>query len=85
MQKIHSCCLPYFSQDMVSVFLLDGKEIRIPIFQFEDIASEGGRFYQFYTFLIGGDENVQSEDKGGFDSGNIPGGEGIGIKNDYFR
>jgi hypothetical protein len=58
MQKIHSYCLPYFSQDMVSVFLLDGKEIRVPISQFQDITSEGGRFYQFYTFLKGGDEDV---------------------------
>ena len=74
MLKIHSYCLPYFFNDGVSIFLLDGGQIKVPTPQFQDVTSEGGRFHQFYTFLIGGDEDVQSEDKGGFDSGNIPGG-----------
>jgi hypothetical protein len=58
MLKVHSLCLPYFSQDMVSIFLLDGRKISIPPSQFQDVTSEGGRFHQLYTFLIGGDENV---------------------------
>jgi hypothetical protein len=57
MLKIHSYCLPYFFRDEVSIFLLDGRKIKVLISQFQDITSEGGRFYQFYTFLIGGDEN----------------------------
>ena len=58
MLKVHSLCLPYFSQDMVSIFLLDGRRIRAPLSQFQDVTTEGGRFHQFYTFLIGGDESV---------------------------
>jgi hypothetical protein len=85
MLKIHSYFLPYFFEKEVSIFLLDGREIRVPLSQFQDVTTEGGRFHQFYTFLIGGDEYVQPKDKGGFDSGNIPGSEGIGIKNDHLR
>ncbi len=58
MLKVHSLCLPYFSQDMVSIFLLDGSKISMPPSQFKDVTSEGGRFHQFYTFQIGGDENA---------------------------
>lgn len=54
MEKLNSFCLPYFQKDRVSIFSLHGREIRIPISQFQDITSEGGRFHQFYTFLIGG-------------------------------
>ncbi len=68
MMKIHSYCLPYFLKDEVNIFLIDRKKIRVPISQFQDFTLEGGRFHQFYTFLIGGDENVQSEDKGRFDT-----------------
>ena len=63
MRKIHSYCLPYFFRDEVSIFLLDGREIRVPICQFQDITTEGGRFHQFYTFLMGGSENVLKRDK----------------------
>ena len=58
MLKIQSYCLPYFLPGMVSIFLLDGRKIRVSISQFQDVTSEGGRFHQFYTFLIGGSENV---------------------------
>ena len=57
MLKINSLCLPFFLEGMVSIFLLDGSQIRVPVSQFQDVTSEGGRFYQFYTFLIGGNEN----------------------------
>jgi hypothetical protein len=57
MLKINSLCLPFFLEDMVSIFLLDGSQIRVPVSQFQDVTSEGGRFYQFYTFVIGGNEN----------------------------
>jgi hypothetical protein len=63
MRKIHSYCLPYFFKDAVSIFLLDGRKIRVPLSRFRDVTSEGGRFYQFYTFLIGGDENGLKRDK----------------------
>ena len=58
MLKIHSYCLPYFFSETVSIFLLDGRKIIIPLPQFKDVTSEGGRFHQFYTFLIGGNENA---------------------------
>ncbi len=76
MLKIHSYCLPYFFKDTVSIFLLDGSQFRVPISQFQDVTSDGGRYHQFYTFLIGGDEDVQSEDKGGFDSKNLSDSKG---------
>ena len=57
MLKIHSYCLPYFLEGEVSIFLLNGRKIRVPLSQFQDITSEGGRFHQFYTFLVGGDQN----------------------------
>ncbi len=63
MLKINSLCLPYFLKDAVSIFLLDGRKIRIPLSQFQDVTSEGGRFCQFYTFLIGGDENGLKRNK----------------------
>lgn len=84
MLKIHSYCLPYFFEDEASIFLLDGREIKVPLSQFQDVTSDGGRFYQFYTFLIGGDEDVQPKDKRRFDPGDISGGESIGITNDRF-
>jgi hypothetical protein len=63
MRKIHSYCLPYFFKDEVSIFPLDGRKIKVPLSQFQDITTEGGRFHQFYTFLIGGDENGLKRDK----------------------
>jgi hypothetical protein len=63
MLKIHSYCLPYFFRNEVIIFLLDGRKIKVPLSQFQDVTSEGGRFHQFYTFLIGGDENVLKRDK----------------------
>jgi len=57
MFKINSLCLPFFIEDMVSIFLLDGRKIKVPFSRFQDVTSEGGRFYQFYTFVIGGNEN----------------------------
>jgi hypothetical protein len=57
MLKINSLRLPFFIKEMVSIFLLDGSQIRVPVSQFQDVTSEGGRFYQFYTFSIGGNEN----------------------------
>ena len=63
MLKIHSYCLPYFFEKEVSIFLLDGRKIRVPLSRFRDITTEGGRFHQFYTFLIGGDENGLKRDK----------------------
>jgi len=63
MLKVHSLCLPYFLQDMVSIFLLDGRRIRVPLSHFQDVSSEGGRFHQFYTYLIGGDEMFSKETK----------------------
>ena len=74
MLKIHSYCLPYFFEKEVSIFLLDGRKIRVPLSQFQDITTEGGRFHQFYTFLIGGNENVLKRNKkmveGSWDSQN---------------
>ena len=58
MFKIHSRCLPYFHKDAVSIFPIDGRLIMVQLSQFQDVTSEGGRFHQFYTFLIGGNENV---------------------------
>ena len=58
MLKIHSLCLPYFHKDAVSIFFPDGKPIKVPLSQFRDITSEGGRFHQFCIFLTGGNENV---------------------------
>jgi len=52
MLKIHSYCLPYFFENKVSIFLLDGRKIKVPLSQFQDVTTEGGRFHQFYTFLI---------------------------------
>jgi|GEM_PF-2605245 len=63
MLKVHSLCLPYFHKDAVSFFFLDGKSIEVPFWQFQNITSEGGRFHQFYTFLIGGNENVLKGNK----------------------
>ena len=42
MIEIQSFCLPYFFQDKVSVFLLDGNKITVPIFHFQDATSKGG-------------------------------------------
>ncbi len=58
MKKIYSFCLSYFFKDKVGIFLLDGRKIRVPLSRFRDVPTEGGRFHQFYTFLIGGNENV---------------------------
>lgn len=63
MLKIHSLCLPYFLKNAVSILLLDGKPIKVPLSQFQNITSEGGRFHQYYTFLIGGNENVLKGNK----------------------
>ena len=63
MLKIHSYCLPYFFENKVSIFLLDGRKIKVPLSQFQDVTTEGGRFHQFYTFLIGGNENVLKGDQ----------------------
>jgi len=63
MLKIHSYCLPYFLEGEVSIFLLDGSQIRVPISQFQDVTSEGGRFHEFYTFLVGGDQNGSKRNK----------------------
>jgi hypothetical protein len=63
MLKINSLCLPYFLKDAVSIFLHDGRKIRVPLSQFQDVTSAGGRFHQFYTFLIGGDENGLKRNK----------------------
>jgi hypothetical protein len=63
MLKIHSYCLPHFFEKEVSIFLLDGRKIKVPLSQFQDVTTAGGRFHQFYTFLIGGDENVLKRNK----------------------
>ena len=57
MLKINRPYLPFFLKDMANIFLLDGGQIRVSVSQCQDITSEGGRFYQFYTFSIGGIEN----------------------------
>ena len=53
---INSPCLPYLYDragvDMVSIISIDGKKIRIPASQFQDVTTDGGRFHQFYTFAI---------------------------------
>ena len=64
MLKIDSHCLPYFLKDAVSIFLLDGRKIRVPLSQFQDVTSEGGRFHQFYTFLVGGNRNGSKRNEG---------------------
>lgn len=56
MAIIDSLCLPYFQENRASVFLPDGRKIKIPMIQFQDITLEGGRFYQFYTYQRGGAE-----------------------------
>ncbi len=84
MTEIQSRCLPYFSQDKASIFLLNGRKIRVPIFNFQDVTSEGGRFHQFHTFLIGRkasdyqrrDKDVQPEDQRGFNSKDLPESQG---------
>lgn len=54
---VNSLCLPYFYQDkegidMVSIFPIESKKLRIPASQFQDVTADGGRFHQFYTFAI---------------------------------
>jgi hypothetical protein len=83
MLKIHSHCLPYFLEDEVDIFLLDGLEIRVPISKFQDVTSDGGRFYQFYTFLIGGAEDVQPKNKRGPDPKDLPNSENRKGQNDH--
>jgi hypothetical protein len=55
--------LPYFFKDELSIFLIDGRKIKVPISQSQDVTSEGGRSHQFYTFLIGGDGSVLKRNK----------------------
>jgi len=56
MVKTNSLSLPYFSKDSASIFLLDGRQIKVPLSHFQDMTTEGGRFHQFYTYSIGGNK-----------------------------
>jgi len=56
MVKINSLSLPYFSKDTASIFLLNENQIKVPVSCFQDATTEGGRFHQFYTFLLGGNK-----------------------------
>jgi len=50
--KVHSRSLPYYYDDKVSFFDLKGKKHIVKEEDFMDITSEGGRFHQFYTYLV---------------------------------
>lgn len=56
MEKIITQSLPYFLEDSVSIFLINGEQNKVPLSCFQDVTTEGERFHQFYKFLIGGDE-----------------------------
>jgi len=59
--EIHSYCLPCYHDGLVDFFDTDKKRHLIPESQFEDITTDGGRFHQFYTFIInkGGQYDVR--------------------------
>jgi len=44
--------LPYYYDGKVSFFDLEGKKHIVRKEDFMDITSEGGRFRQFYTYLV---------------------------------
>jgi len=56
--KVHSRSLPYYYDDRVSFFDLKGEKHVVKKEDFMDVTSEGGRFEQFYTYLVKTDLDV---------------------------